>query len=144
MSALYRFENNGRSRRAAVALGLIWGALLFGLWGIELSPWIAGAVFVFTLPALWEFVTNTHSTLSLSESDLEWQSARSADKVPLAQIARARFDTRLDLSVRITLILTDMRKIRLPHACVPPHQRFEDELKDRGVATERHHFSLIG
>lgn len=140
----YRFENHGRSRRAAVALALIWGALLLGLWAIDLSPWIAGAVVLFTLPAAWEFLADPHSTLTLSGTEISWHSARSADTVPLAMILKARFDTRLDLSVKVTLQLKDGRKIRLPHACTPPHRRFEEELQARGLTTERHHFSLIG
>ena len=140
----YRFENRGRSRRAALALLLIWGLLLFGLWAIELSPLIAGAVAFFTLPALWEFVTDPRSTLTLTNDEIGWQCAHSGDTVPLGLIAKVRLDTRLDLSVRLTLILTDARKIRLPHACTPPHRHFEEELKARGVATERHHFSLFG
>ncbi|MDU8928972.1 hypothetical protein RXV86_16380 [Alisedimentitalea sp. MJ-SS2] len=140
----YQFENQGRSRRAAVVLSLIWGALLLGLWIIDLSPYIAAAVFAFTLPALWEFIANPRSTLSLGERHITWQSLRSGDTVPFNLIDRVRFDTRLDLSVRITLILVDSRKLRLPHACVPPHERFEEELKARGIRTERHHFSLIG
>ncbi|MDQ2091510.1 hypothetical protein [Marimonas arenosa] len=140
----YRFENRGRSRRAAVALALIWGALLLGIRIIDLSPWIAAAIFLFTLPAAWEFLIDTCSTLDLDETELTWHSARTGDTVPLAMIQKVRFDTRLDLSVKITLLLKDGRRIRLPHACNPPNRRFEDELKARGLATERHHFSLIG
>jgi hypothetical protein len=140
----YRFENRGRSRRALVALVLIWGALLLLMQLIALSPWIAGPVALLTLPAAWEFVTDPRSSLSLDDTHLSWQTARSDDQVPLNMIRMIRFDTRLDLSVRLTVRLTDDRKIRLPHACTPPHRRFEEELKSRGIATERHHFSLIG
>lgn len=140
----YRFENRGRSRRAALVLVLIWGALLAGLMIIDLSPWIAGLVFAFTLPAAWEFIADPRATLCLTQTELSWSSARLSDSVKLAALLRVRFDTRLDLSVRITLLLKDGRKVRLPHACTPPHHRFEKELKARGLTTERHHFSLIG
>ena len=140
----YRFENRGRSRRALLALLAVWGLLVVLMLKISLSPWIAGAVALLTLPTAWEYLTDPRSWLTLDQDHLGWQSARSNDRVALSMIRNARFDTRLDLSVRITLRLVDDRKIRLPHACTPPHRRFETELKARGIATERHHFALIG
>lgn len=140
----YAFENRGRSRRAAVVLALIWAALLAGLRLIDLSPWIAGFIFALTLPAAWEFLADPVASLNLTRDRIAWASARISGDLPLSAILKARLDTRLDLSVRVTLMLKDGRRIRLPHACVPPHRRFEDELKARGITTERHHFSLIG
>lgn len=140
----YRFENRGRSRRAFVALLLIWGLLLALINTIALSPWIAAPIALFTLPAAWEFLTDPHSQLSLDDHHLTWTSTQTADQVPLSMIKTVRFDTRLDLSVRVTLQLADGRKLRLPHACTPPHRQFETELKSRAITTERHHFSLIG
>ncbi len=140
----YRFENRGRSQRACVALLLIWGLLLVLIKFIALSPWIAAPIALFTLPAAWEFLTDPHSQLTLDDSKLAWQSTHSADQLPLSMIRMVRFDTRLDLSVRVTLQLADHRNIRLPHACSPPHRQFETELKSRAIATERYHFSLIG
>jgi hypothetical protein len=140
----FQFENRGRSRRAGVTLLLIWGALLLLIWQIALAPWIALVIALFTLPALYEFVTDPRSTLTLDDTALAWQSARSDDRVPLDFLLKVRLDTRLDLSVRVTLLLKDGRRVRLPHACTPPHQRLEAELKARGITVERQHFSLIG
>jgi hypothetical protein len=140
----YRYENRGRSRRAAVVLALVWGVLLALVWWIALAPWIALVLVLFTLPAAYEFVTDPRSWLCLDDSALAWHSARSEDCVPLEYLLRVRLDTRLDLSVRVTLLLKDGRRVRLPHACTPPHQRLEAELKARGISVERQHFSLIG
>ena len=49
-----------------------------------------------------------------------------------------------ELDVAILGLLRDGRRLRLPHACTPPHHRFEDELIARAIPVERHHFSLIG
>lgn len=140
----YRFENHGRSRGAIMVLLLVWCVILLLIWRIQLAHWIAVGILLFTLPAAWEVLANPRSTLTLSDRHLTWQTPRISGELPVAQIKHIRFDTRLDLSVRITLCLLDGRKIRLPHAATPPHQRFEQELRTRGIQTERHHFSLIG
>ncbi|UYV36108.1 hypothetical protein N4R57_13840 [Rhodobacteraceae bacterium D3-12] len=140
----YRFENRGRSRRAMITLALIWSALAALTALIDLSLWIGGAVLLLSLPAAWEVLRDPRSSLTLDTDTLAWTSARFSDSLPLRQIRSVRFDTRLDLSVKMTLLLTDGRKIRLPHACAPPHRSFEAALKTRGIATERHHFTLIG
>lgn len=140
----YSFENRARSRRAAAVLLSIWSALLLALWLIQLAPLLAGAGALLTLPLLWAFLTDARSTLQLTGTRLSWKSPLGADSLPLSMIRSARFDTRLDLSVKVTLQLTDGRRLRLPHGCVPPHRRFEEELAARGVPVERHHFSLIG
>lgn len=140
----YCFESRGRSRRSALALALIWGTLSLLIWLIDLSRWIAAALFAFTLPAAWEFLRDRRASLRLDDAALTWHAPTQDDSVPLRLISTIRFDTRFDLSVRITLILHDTRKLRLPHACTPPHQRFEDELTARAIATERHHFALFG
>lgn len=140
----YTFENRGRSRRAGLALVLVWGSLALGLVLIELSPLIAGAIALFTLPAAWEFLSDPRATLALTDTRLSWQSTRISGDMPLSSILKARFDTRLDLSHRMTFLLKDGRKLRLPHACAPQHLAFEDALKARGIAVERHHFALFG
>lgn len=142
--ATYRFERRGRSRTALIATLSIWG-LLGGLtWAYALSPWIVGGVVLFTLPAVLEGLWDARAWLSLTDTDLSWQSAGRDVRLPLAMIDTVRLDTRLDFSVRVTLCLADGRRLRLPPACTPPHRQFEAELQARGVTTRRHHFSLGG
>ncbi|KPP88170.1 MAG: hypothetical protein HLUCCO07_13635 [Rhodobacteraceae bacterium HLUCCO07] len=137
-------ESRGRSRAALIALAVTYGVLVALVLLIDMAWWIALGVALFTLPALWEFITDPRSTLTLDDRGLGWQTRTTGDTLPLALIDKVRFDTRLDLSVRVTLNLRDGRRIRLPHAATPPHRTFEDVLKAHGVRTERHHFSLIG
>lgn len=127
-----------------VTLGLVWGTLAALTALIDLSYWISGAVFLLTLPATWEVLRDPRSSLTLDKNTLAWSSARFSGSLPLRQIQKVRFDTRLDLSVKVTLLLVDGRKIRIPHASTPPHRSFEAALNARDVVSERHHFTLIG
>lgn len=138
--APFRYENRGRSRRAGLVLALTYAVLIVLTIVIDMAPWIAAALAIFTLPALYEFVTDPRSGLVLDDHGLHWKSATQADSLPLAMLRSVRFDTRLDLSSRTTLLLHDGRKIRLPHAATPPSQAFEHALSARGITTERHHF----
>lgn len=62
----------------------------------------------------------------------------------LSAIKTVRLDTRLDLSIKATLILHTGAKMRLPLDAVPPSAAFEEALKQRGILVERHHFRLVG
>lgn len=138
------YQRNGRSRAALITLAGIYVTVLALVWLIDLNLYIAVFLSLFTLPALWEAVKNPVSTFELTDSHMRWSTPRLADEMPLGLILRARFDTRLDLSVKVTLYLKDNRKLRLPHACTPPHAALEDAFRTLGIQTERHHFSLIG
>lgn len=139
----YVYIRRARSRRALVVLAAVYAVLLFGMVAIDLVWWIAAFVSLFTLPALYEFLTDKRAELALSDSALRWSSGSLARTVPLAEIQRARFDTRWDLSVRVTLILRDGEKLRLPPQCTPPHRGFEAALKALGLPVERHHFVVF-
>lgn len=134
----------GRARAAVGILLVIYVTLLTLIFTIDLNLFIAAFLALFTLPALWEAWSNPISTFELTSEQMQWATARLSDSMPPALILRARFDTRLDLSVRVTLFLKDNRKLRLPHACTPPHEALEEALRGLGIKTERHHFSLIG
>jgi len=54
-----------------------------------------------------------------------------------------RFDTRLDFSVRITVVTADGTRLRLPYDALPPHKGFEAACQAHGLRTERHHFALL-
>ena len=134
----------GRSPAALLTLAGVYAVLIGLVWIIDLNLYIAAFLALFTLPALWEAVQNPISTFELTETHMRWSTPRLTDEMPVGLILRARFDTRLDLSVKVTLFLKDNRKLRLPHACTPPPEALEAELRAFGIPTERHHFSLIG
>lgn len=127
-----------------VTVVAIWAALAGLVLWINMAVWIAVVLGLTTLPAVWEIWCNPVSTLVLDDRGLRWQTQRQQGDVPLGIILKVRMDTRLDLSVRATLMMKDGRKLRLPPPCTPPHQEFEAALKGRGLHVERHHFAFFG
>jgi hypothetical protein len=75
---------------------------------------------------------------------LTWYSGRRRATLDWSEVTHVRFDTRLDFSVRATVLLTGGRKVRLPYESTPPDKLMEAALNAHGISTERHHFSLIG
>jgi len=137
-------QSQAKSKRNISIILTIYAVLLAAIYWLDASYVIAGFVALFTLPALYEIATNRQSGLTLDAHSLCWFSGKITDSVPVLQIEKIRFDTRLDLSVRVTLYLKNGQRIRLPHACVPPRQKLQNTAEALGIATERHHFSLIG
>lgn len=105
---------------------------------------IVAIVALFTLPALWELATNPIARLSLSPQVLVWQRGKDKVTIPLNTIDHIRLDTRVDLSVRATVVLRSGQRLRVPPDAMPPHRPFEYALHAAGVPTRRHHFSLRG
>lgn len=140
----FHFERAARSPRALVVVALIWAVLALAYLRLDAAPWILGIFALATLPAIWEMITGTRAGLDLDGQRIHWFSGRRALDIPLDQIRAARFDTRLDLSVRVTLLLTSGQRLRLPFEATPPHAAFEARLIAQGIPVERHHFSLLG
>jgi len=111
---------------------------------LQAAPLILALVGLFTLPALYDFCTNPRSTLSLDGGYLSWQSGRQTAQIAVSEIDHLRFDTRLDLSVRLTVVRPSGVKIRVPYAATPPVAEMEKAAQDAGLRTQRHHFSLMG
>ena len=141
--AAFTYRRRARSRTALLLLPMIWAALTAAWLWLDASGWIIGLLGLFTLPALWEVFSYPASGLTLDQNSLSWFTGKRDAKIALAQVDRVRLDTRLDMSVRATVILRTGRKIKLPFEATPPHRSLEAALQARGVATERHHFTLI-
>ncbi|MGJ8545005.1 MAG: hypothetical protein ACSHWZ_06145 [Sulfitobacter sp.] len=141
--ALLTYETRGRSLRLALIVAAIWAALLGARLYFDAALWIIGAVWVFTLPALWDLASNRRAGLTLTSASLHWHTGRAHGQINLDDIDHIRLDTRLDLSVRATVIPKAGRKLRLPFEATPPHRAFESALNGAGITTQRHHFTLI-
>lgn len=138
-----RFTRQGRSGRHLLAVA-IWTALLAGLaFFLHAAAWLIIVLALPLLPALWELWKNPQANLTLDDTQISWSIGAHNAATPLTDITKARLDTRWDLSVRVTLILQDGKKLRLPPQVTPPHRQLEAELQLRGVRTERHHFSVF-
>lgn len=140
---ILRHRSTGRSLRAAVVLLAVWSALA-ALWlAFDASPvWLSLGAMA-TLPALYDFVTARVSGLDLDTQCLRWFSGRHSADVVLTAIDHARFDTRLDFSVRVTVILRNGARLRLPQAALPPPDALKSAFDQAGVRTQTHHFNLL-
>lgn len=136
-------QQPGRSRKAIVVLVVVWAVLAVLFVALHAAWWIIALLFAATLPLLIDIVANRTATLTLSDDSLHWQSGRRQGRIDLSEIDHIRLDTRLDMTVRASAVLSNRRKIRLPAECTPPSARFETALKQANVKTQRHHFSLL-
>ncbi|MEM8579115.1 MAG: PH domain-containing protein [Pseudomonadota bacterium] len=144
MTAPYRWRRAGRSRSTAITVALVWLALGAAYVGLDASIWIIWLFVLFTLPALYDLAAGRTSEMHVTQDGLRWRSGRREDRATWDEIARIRLDTRLDLSVRTSLILPSGRRVRLPIDVTPPADAFEAALRAHGAEVRRHHFSLIG
>tara|TARA_R110002049_G_scaffold23545_2_gene83224 strand:- start:35657 stop:36091 length:435 start_codon:yes stop_codon:yes gene_type:complete len=143
MTADFTYHRSARSPATFITLALTLAALgALWLW-LDAALWIVGFLTLFTLPALWDIITNPQSGLTLDDHRLAWFSGNRHARLRHGEIDHIRLDTRLDFSVRATAVLTTGRKLRLPFESTPPHQAFEKALTARGIATQRHHFTLM-
>lgn len=140
----YSFRRAGRNRTALTVVAGVWAVLLLAILLLDAALWLMALVGLLTIPAIWEIITNPSSGLDLNVREMTWFSGRRHAQLARGEIERIRFDTRLDLSVRATAVLTTGRKIRLPYECTPPVQIFQAALNAHGIRTERHHFSPLG
>ncbi|WP_300532782.1 hypothetical protein [uncultured Mameliella sp.] len=143
MSAPLEHASSGRSLRAFLVLMLVWLAALTLWFALRASVWIVGALLLVSLPALIDFGTGRSAWLRLDDKMLSWGSGGSTGEVALTRITLVRFETRLDFSIRVRLVLDDGRRITLPQDSLPPHPRLQEALEARDIKTERHHFGLI-
>lgn len=142
MSAPLTYRNEGRNRRTLGAL--IAAVVLLGfLYSIGTAVWILILLSLFAVPALFDMLLNPVATFELDDEILRWKSPTQSAELYLNQIRSARFDTRLDVSIRVSITLVDGSKLRIPQDVLPPHKRVEEAFEARGIKVERHHFRVI-
>lgn len=144
MSLPYTYASQGRKPATAAVVLVIWAVLLAAYHWLDAAPMILALIGLFTLPAMYDFCTDPRSTLTLDSTHLSWTSGRQSAQIALAEIDHLRFDTRLDLSVRLSVVRPSGIKIRVPYPATPPHAAFEKVAQKAGLKTQRHHFSLMG
>lgn len=139
----YSFKRSARSPRA-VAFVALWWIVLWQLYlFLDAAPFIILGFALVSLPALIDIGKGTTSGLDITNAEVSWRSGRRSAKLPRGQLKSVRLDTRLDLSIRMTLLTYQGDKIRLPYECVPPAAQIEAALKDHQILYERHHFTLL-
>lgn len=141
--AVFSYRRAGRSLRGMATLAGVWAVLLYLLIALEAAPVVVAILAVFTLPALCALIRNPLAGIDLSATHLRWFTGPRDALVALTEVDHIRLDTRLDFSVRASIILPNGRKIRVPFEATPPHQAFEDALTAQGVTVKRFHFQLL-
>ncbi|WP_372892752.1 hypothetical protein [Rhodosalinus sp.] len=141
--APFRFARTGRTRRTALVLVAVWAVIVALVVLLDAALWVVAIPALFTLPAVWDLVSDRRAGLALEDDRIRWHAGRAEGEVVFGQIDRVRFDTRLDLSVKVTLVLHSGRRIRLPQESLPPWRTLDSALAERGLRTERHHFALF-
>ncbi|MCR9126923.1 MAG: hypothetical protein NXH82_12455 [Rhodobacteraceae bacterium] len=141
---VFEHATSGRSLRTALVVGAVYAALLAAILVLGAAWWIMALVALTTFPALWDLWTDRGAGLRLDNETLRWHAGRHHAELDLREIDHMRFDTRLDFSVRVSAVLPNRRRIRLPYESLPPHKALETALTARGIRVERHHFSLLG
>ena len=142
MAAPLRHELHGRNRRTIGAL-VVAVAFLGFLYSIGTTGWILTLLSVFALPALVDVIFNPLSTFEIDDDAIRWRSVTQVAAVGLDKVRQVRVDTRLDISIRVTLMLVDGSKMRIPQDVLPPRNTLETALADRDIPIERHHFRLF-
>ncbi|MGR3838851.1 MAG: hypothetical protein ACU0A2_10925 [Cognatishimia sp.] len=138
----YRYESQGRTPKSIAALvGML--LVIAGLEFIGTVWWIVVLVALISLPAALDVLLNVRSSLDLDDERLFWKNRSQEVTIPLFEIEKVRFDGRMDLSTRVTIVLRDGRKLRLPYDALPPHKELESELQSRDVRTERNAFTVL-
>jgi hypothetical protein len=139
----FRFTRHNRSPRSIAILCAVYAVLLALVLAFDAAWWLIGLLALGTLPALWDVLRNTDAGLSLEPAKLRWHSGARQGEIDLTEIDFFRFDTRWDFSVRVSIILTNGKRLRLPDEALPPHKQMEQALQQAGFRVDRHHFTVF-
>ena len=139
----YSFVRRGRSNRAAFAIIVTYVLIALAMALFDAAWWLMAIIALFTLPALFDYWRDTKAGLSINDTDLAWYTGSRKGQLGLFEIDVMRFDTRWDLSVRVSAVLKSGKRVRLPYEALPPHKVLEQEFETRGVRVERHHFTVF-
>ena len=143
MAGGYGFTRDGRKLGTAIIVIGIYAALLAAFVLLDAAWWLMVVLALPTLPALNDLWRNPSAGIMLTNDHLEWHTGTRKAALDLAEIDYLRFDTRFDFSVRVTAVLTNDKRIRLPDEAMPAHKTFEAELTARGIRVDRHHFVVF-
>lgn len=139
----FSFTRQNRSPRAVLILIGVYASLIGLMIVFDAVWWLMGLLALTTLPALWDIVKDTSAGMELTHDTLRWHTGQRHGELSLSEVDRFRFDTRWDLSVRVSAILKSDKRLRLPDESLPPHRQLEEVLKEAGFAVERHHFTVF-
>ncbi len=108
-----------------------------------MAPWLAMIAFLFTLPAVYDLISARASGIKVNGDQIAWYAGKRNNSVAANLIDHIKLDTRLDLSVRCTLVLSSGQKVKVPFEACPKHRALEAQLHAHGYTTRRQHFGFV-
>jgi len=143
MAAAFEFTRHARTPGTVMVLIAVYTGLIAAIILVDAAWWLMVGFALLTIPALFDLWRDPAAGVRLDENSLDWHSGRRSGSLDFSEIDHMRFDTRFDFSVRVTAVLTNDKKIRLPYEALPPHRVFEEVFTARGIRVERHHFTVF-
>ncbi|MBO6897779.1 MAG: hypothetical protein JJ868_10455 [Shimia sp.] len=137
-----KHTHHGRNPRSIlvlcfVTIGLI-GLLSYGIhWGI------VAMLSFFALPTLVDVAFNPMATFELDDNGIRWKNATQEAELSFTQIKSVHVATRLGVAFRITLIMYDEAKVRIPQDVLPPRADLEAALDRHDIPVKRDRLRLI-
>ena len=139
----FTFQRAARGPRA-VGFVVLWWLIIFALYAFLNGSWVILAILALcSVPALLDIYRGTSAALQITAKKIQWRSGKRAGSLARGQLRSVRLDTRLDLSLRMTLLTYQGEKLRLPYECIPKASDIEAALKAQDIPYERHHFTLM-
>ncbi|MFY0622033.1 MAG: hypothetical protein JXQ89_10085 [Pelagimonas sp.] len=136
-------HSQSRTLRHALIMTAVWGVIVLLWLLLDAADWIVAVLLATTLPAALDFARNRQASLRLDDTQLRWRSGRSQAEVSLHRIDRVRFETRLDLSIRVRLVLDSSKRLSIPQDALPDIEELQKAFDERGVKWEKHHFGFL-
>ncbi|MDA5556393.1 hypothetical protein [Shimia sp. MMG029] len=132
----------GRNRRSIIVLTLTivaLGGLLFA--GTHWA--IVAFLSLFTLPTLVDVLFNPQASFALTEDEVRWKNATQEADIALGKIQSIQIATRLNVAFRITLVMYDGAKVRIPQDVLPPRADLEAAFNHLSIPVNRDRLRLI-
>jgi len=132
----------GRNPRSILVLCLVTiglaALLAFGIhWGI------VAVLSLFLIPTLVDVAFNPVATIELDDNGIRWKNATQEAELSFAQIKSVHVATRLGVAFRITLIMYDDAKVRIPQDVLPPRADLEAVLGHHDIPVKHDRLRLI-
>ncbi|GAA6182194.1 hypothetical protein NBRC116594_36320 [Shimia sp. NS0008-38b] len=136
------FASQGRSRKSVASLLCVAGALLALLfvgthWGV------VAFLALFAVPNLVDVLFNPSATFLIDDTGLHWKNATQEADIDFARIISVKVFTRLNVAFRVTLIMDNDGKVRIPRDVLPPRQQLEAAFADHNILVEHERLRLI-
>lgn len=138
---IYQYDKHGRRWAVVVPVVLVWAGVFLGVVVFDMIWWLATTLLVFTLPAIWDIVRDSHASVQIWPNRIVWHSA--LDTGDRSDIDHVRLNRRFDGGMRLTLVHVGGATTRLPPDIAPPVDAFQAALERADIPVQRHPFSII-